>query len=67
FGLPERTNAKLTVYDILGRAISTLVDGEFEAGYHEVNFDASNLTTGVYFYQFTTPNYISTKKLLLMK
>ena len=38
FGLPERTNAKLTVYDILGRVISTLVNGEFEAGYHEVNF-----------------------------
>ncbi len=67
FGLPERTNAKLTVYDILGRAISTLVDGEFEAGHHEVNFDASNLPSGVYFYQLSTPNYNSTKKLLLMK
>ncbi|MFA5803401.1 MAG: M6 family metalloprotease domain-containing protein [Melioribacteraceae bacterium] len=67
FGLPERTNAKLTVYDILGRAISTLVDGELEAGYHEVNFDASNLPSGVYFYQLTTPNYNSTKKLLLIK
>ncbi len=67
FGLPERTNAKLTVYDILGRKVSTLVNEEFEAGYHEVNFDASNLPSGVYFYQLTTPNYNSTKKLLLMK
>ncbi|MFA5803402.1 MAG: T9SS type A sorting domain-containing protein [Melioribacteraceae bacterium] len=67
FGLPERTIAKLTVYDILGRAISTLVDGEFEAGYHEVNFDASKFSSGIYFYRLQAGNFIDMKKMILAK
>ena len=67
FGLPERTNAKLTVYDILGRVISTLVNGELEAGYHEVNFDASKLSSGIYFYRLQAGNFVDMKKMILAK
>lgn len=67
FGLPERAIAKLTVYDILGREVSTLVNQELEAGYHEINFDGRNLSSGVYFYRLSSPKFTSVKKLLLMK
>ena len=65
--LPVRSYITLRVYDILGREVSTLVNKELEAGYHEINFDASNLTSGIYFYRLTTPKYTLVKKMLLMK
>jgi len=47
--------------------VDTLVDGELGTGYHEVNFDASKLSSGVYFYQLQTDNNISVKKMILIK
>lgn len=67
FGLPENTMTKLIVYDILGREVSTLINKELEAGFHEVNFDGSKFSSGVYSYRLSTPKFISVKKLLLMK
>jgi hypothetical protein len=67
FTLPISSNVKLNVYNALGQLVETLVDKEMESGYHEVNFDASKLTSGVYFYQLQTDNNISVKKMLLMK
>jgi hypothetical protein len=67
FGLPENARTKLIVYDILGREVSTLVNQELEAGYHEINFDGSNLSSGVYLYRLSTPKFTSVKKLLLIK
>ncbi len=57
----------IKVYDILGKEIATLVDEYRPAGRHEVEFDASLLPSGVYFYQLKTDNYIETKKMLLLK
>lgn len=57
----------LKVYDILGRCITTLVDEEKPAGYYEVAFNATNLPSGVYFYQLKTGNFVETKKLVLLK
>ncbi|MDQ7816739.1 MAG: T9SS type A sorting domain-containing protein [Melioribacteraceae bacterium] len=62
FGLPESAHIKLIIYDILGREVSTLVNKELEAGYHE-----KNLSSGVYLYRLSTPKFTSVKKLLLMK
>jgi len=67
FTLPKATNVKLVVYNAIGEHIKTLVNEYKQAGNYEVKFDASNLSSGVYFYRLETPNYTSTKKLILMK
>ncbi|WKZ70849.1 MAG: cellulase family glycosylhydrolase [Melioribacteraceae bacterium] len=58
---------KLIVYDILGREVATLVNKELHPGNHEVKFNASNLSSGVYFYKLQAADLIKTRKLLLMK
>lgn len=57
----------LKVYDVLGCAVATLVDDYKTAGNYEIEFDASNLTSGTYFYQFTAGSFIETKKMILLK
>ncbi len=51
FGLPKSSEVRLSVYDVLGRQVSMLVNGKRDAGYHEVKFDGSGLSSGVYFYR----------------
>ncbi len=67
FGLPARSHITLTVYNTLGQEVATLVQGEKEAGYHEVKFDGTGLSSGVYFYRMTAGDYVATKKLLILK
>ncbi|MEP0860054.1 MAG: T9SS type A sorting domain-containing protein [Ignavibacterium sp.] len=57
----------LTVYDILGNEVTTLVDEYREAGIYEVEFDAENLSSGIYFYKLQAGNFIDTKKMILMR
>lgn len=57
----------LKVYDILGNEIAVLVNEEKQAGDYQIDFDASELTGGVYFYQLTTNSFVDTKKMILMK
>ncbi|HCY76757.1 MAG TPA: hypothetical protein DHV28_12625 [Ignavibacteriales bacterium] len=57
----------LKVYDITGKEIATLVDEYKSAGNHEINFDASSLSSGVYLYKLSSENYSDTKKMLLLK
>ncbi|MBK9099102.1 MAG: agmatine deiminase family protein [bacterium] len=57
----------LKVYDILGNEVATLVNEERPAGTYEVNFDAAELPSGVYFYQLKANSFIETKKMLLLK
>ena len=57
----------IKVYDILGREVTTLVNDEKPAGIYEVSFDASELSSGVYFYKLRTGNYIQTKKMVLLR
>jgi hypothetical protein len=61
------TLVQLIVYDVLGNEIATLVNEEKTAGNYELEFDATGLPSGVYFYQLNAGNYIETKKMLLMK
>ena len=67
YDLPAATKINLKVYDVLGREVATLVDGEMEAGVHQVSFDASRLASGIYFYRIAAGNYVTMKKMLLVK
>jgi hypothetical protein len=67
YALPRRSQMRLTVFDVLGQEVLVLVDGEVEAGYHEVQFDAGILSSGVYFYRLHAGDYAQTKKLLLLR
>jgi len=57
----------LKVYDLLGREVATLVDEYKPAGRYEVEFDASNLSSGVYLYKLTSGEYSSVKKFILLR
>ncbi len=65
--LPKDVRVVLKIYDILGREVETLVDGPQEAGYREVDFNASGLPSGVYFYRLNAGNFASVKKMMVMK
>ncbi len=67
YHLPKPGKVKLVVHDIKGRKVSTLVNENKTAGNHQVRFDASNLSTGVYFCRIQIGNFTDKKKLLLMK
>ncbi len=67
YGLPVRSHVSLTVFNTLGQQVATLVNGEMEAGYHDVKFDASRLPSGVYLYRLQAGNHIEVRKALLMK
>lgn len=63
----ETSNTKLIVYDILGRKIKTLVNEVKSPGSYEVQFDASQFASGVYFYRITAGNFVQTKKMILLR
>jgi len=67
YSLPERTNVSLGIYDLTGRCVKTLVDGEKEAGSYSIKLEGKELTSGVYFVKMKTGNYSATKKLVLMR
>ena len=67
FDIPHVANAKLVVYDVLGREVTRIFEGSLKAGRYSLDFDASNLPSGVYFYRLTTNSYTDTKKMLLIK
>ncbi|MBK6913221.1 MAG: T9SS type A sorting domain-containing protein [Ignavibacteriales bacterium] len=60
-------NVTLKVYDILGNEVTTLTNEQKEPGYYEVDFNASNFASGVYLYRLQSGDYISMKKMLLLK
>ena len=57
----------LKVYDILGNEVATLVNEEKPAGYYEINFNAKNLSSGIYFYKLQAGNFVQVKKMALLK
>jgi hypothetical protein len=67
FQIPAAQRTTLKIFDILGREISTLVDGELTAGDHVVTWDSSIVATGVYFYRLQSGNYVGTKKMIVAK
>ena len=67
FDIPKGSNIKLIVYDILGREVEVLVSGYLVAGNYVVDFDASNLASGVYMYKLVADGFTDTKRMLLIK
>ncbi len=68
FDVPEATTVRLVVYDMLGRAVAVLVDGEVEAGRHETVFDGSGLPSGVYLVRLTTATgFAATQRVTLLR
>jgi len=67
FTLPASSHTTLKVYDMLGKEVETLVDGDRAPGLHRAAFDASRLNSGVYFYKIQAGRYTDMKKMVLMK
>ena len=67
YSMPQQGNVTLKVYDVLGNKVATLVNETQSAGKYEVRFDASQLSSGIYFYQLKTDNYYEIKKMTLIK
>lgn len=67
YGLRKSGNVEITVYNVLGNKVATLVNGYKSAGKHSVDFNASNIASGIYFYKISTPDFIQTKKMILEK
>jgi hypothetical protein len=63
----DKSFVTIKVYDVIGREVATLVNGEQSTGTYQVEFNASILPSGVYFYQLKTGNYLETKKMMLLK
>jgi hypothetical protein len=67
YSLPANEFITLKIYDILGREIAILIEEEKPAGRYQTNFNASNLSGGVYFYQLKSASYSQTRKMILMR
>ena len=67
FQIPRNGFVTLKVYDVLGNEVATLVSEEKPAGSYKVEFDGSNLASGIYIYRLTSGNYTASKKLILLK
>jgi len=67
YGLPSRAAVKLSVYNMLGELVVTLVNGEQEAGYYEVVFENPGLASGVYLYRLQAGDFVETRKLVLLR
>ena len=68
YSLPRKSFVTLKIYDVLGREVKTLVNKSQEEGNYLVNFNANNLSSGIYFYKLSAENsYVKTKKMLFMR
>ena len=67
YDLPIQSNVKIEIFDMLGRLVETLEDGEKPAGRYRVIWDASDVSSGIYFYKITADGFIDIKKMSLLK
>ncbi|MEW6512297.1 MAG: T9SS type A sorting domain-containing protein [Bacteroidota bacterium] len=67
FDLPNRSHVLLVVFNTLGQEVATLVDGEVDAGRHEVTFEAKTLASGIYFYRITAGSFVATRRLVVLR
>ena len=67
FTLPEATNVRLRIYNTLGERVGEVVNTNLEAGWYSYQWDATNLSTGIYIYELRTDKFISVKKMILIK
>jgi hypothetical protein len=67
FSVPSPMPVKLDIFNLMGQKVATLVDGHSDAGRHSVNWNASSLSSGIYFYKLTAGDKIITKRMTLLK
>ena len=67
FGIPKSGHVNLRIYNLLGQEVATIVDGQLVAGDHSVIWDASNYSSGIYFYRLTAGGKVITKRMTLLK
>jgi hypothetical protein len=67
YNLPKSSHVMLTVYNMLGQQIATLIDGYQEAGYKSAKFEVGNIPSGVYIYRLTAGTYTDIKKMILIR
>lgn len=67
YQLPANSQVTIKVYNILGDEVATIVNEEKPAGSYEIKFDASQLSSGVYFYKLQAGSFVETKKMILLK
>jgi hypothetical protein len=67
YAIRSKQFVQLKIFDVIGNEVATLVNDEKPAGNYEIAFDASNLSSGVYFYKIASGNFIETKKMVLLK
>jgi hypothetical protein len=67
FGLPTSGDVKIEVFNVIGEKVSTLWTGYLSSGYHVLEFDAGNLSSGIYIYRLVMGNNIALRKMILMR
>jgi len=67
FALPEDSHVKITIYSTLGEKVAELIDQDYTAGFHQVDFNATGLASGVYFYVMETANFKDIKRMVFLK
>jgi hypothetical protein len=67
FAIPKEARVRLQVYSMTGALVATVVDGEMPAGWHEVAFDGSGMTSGVYVYRIHAGEFVYARKMMLLK
>jgi hypothetical protein len=67
YGIKEKSNVKITIFNALGQEVALALNEEMQPGYHQVDFNAANLPSGVYFYRIQAGSFVETKKMILLK
>jgi hypothetical protein len=67
FSLPMQAQLKINLYNMLGELVALIAEGSYEAGYHKVTFNASNLPSGKYVYRLESSEFVQVKKMILLK
>ncbi len=67
YGLPQKSAVHLSIFNTLGQQVAQIVNGDMDAGHHEVRFDGSSLSSGVYFYRIQAGGFVETKRLMLLR
>ena len=67
YSLPIRSDVKLIIYNLRGQEVTFLINGNMPAGNHQVIWDASNVSSGIYFYRLQAGDFVQTRKMVLLK
>jgi hypothetical protein len=67
FSIPQAGQVRLSLFDALGNEVKVIAAQEYSAGSHSINFNATGLSSGVYFYRIEAGSFVQSKKMILMK